>query len=236
MAVTVAALAAVACFCMGASASTPVDIRDVPYHVRVRSLLPNGTHILCGGSILSDRIVLTAAHCTDGKDVSSLTVRAGSADRARGGQELPVARVFQDPRWTEATKDFDVSVLQLEGRITFGDTARPIALVAPLTEQPTGSRGLVAGWGRSSGDGIPSETLGSALLQYIDRLPCRRAFVKGRITPRMVCYGGVVGPACDVSTNLMAFFNTKKKTPRDLRRREQRVSDGSFVNFVGKPF
>ena len=40
---------------------------------------------MCGGSIIGDNTVLTAAHCCDGKSASSISVRAGTLEHARGG-------------------------------------------------------------------------------------------------------------------------------------------------------
>ena len=41
--------------------------------------------LMCGGSIIGDNTVLTAAHCCDGKSASSISVRAGTLEHARGG-------------------------------------------------------------------------------------------------------------------------------------------------------
>ena len=49
-------------------------------------------------SILSEK-VLTAAHCCDGSDASSVTVRAGTARHASGGTVYDVAEVKMHPNY-----------------------------------------------------------------------------------------------------------------------------------------
>ena len=41
--------------------------------------------LMCGGSIIGDNTVLTAAHCCDGVSASSISVRAGTLEHAKGG-------------------------------------------------------------------------------------------------------------------------------------------------------
>ena len=52
----------------------------------------------CVMSIPSEK-VLTAAHCCDGSDASSVTVRAGTARHASGGTVYDVAEVKMHPNY-----------------------------------------------------------------------------------------------------------------------------------------
>ena len=47
---------------------------DFPFIVSLQS---SGSHF-CGGSLVNANTVITAAHCTVGQSVSTLTIRAGS--------------------------------------------------------------------------------------------------------------------------------------------------------------
>ena len=53
-----------------------VEIKDYPWQVALTSS-PNGSGF-CGGSIIGDSWVLTAAHCVNGDSPSSLYIRCGA--------------------------------------------------------------------------------------------------------------------------------------------------------------
>ena len=60
------------------------DISDRPFQV---VFLYYGS-LRCGGAIIGDNVVLTAAHCCDGVSASSVSVRAGSLRHSSGGEVL----------------------------------------------------------------------------------------------------------------------------------------------------
>lgn len=66
-----------------------VDISTVPWHV---ALFVNGVYE-CGGTIISERWILSAAHCTVHRETMPLVVRVGSNDNASGGKTYPVEKV-----------------------------------------------------------------------------------------------------------------------------------------------
>jgi len=49
-------------------------IEDYPYVMSIRVLIPNKRMETCTGSLLSELLVLTAAHCIYGKDKRNLKV------------------------------------------------------------------------------------------------------------------------------------------------------------------
>lgn len=63
-------------------------IEEYPYQISVRY---KGVH-KCGGSIISDSIIITTASCLDGyeDDVSDFSVRAGSSEIGEGGDVIQI--------------------------------------------------------------------------------------------------------------------------------------------------
>ena len=75
-----------------------VDIKDYPWQIALTSS-PNGSGF-CGGSIIGDSWVLTAAHCVNGDSPSSVYVRAGSSDAfASGGTSYSLNNIIVHPNY-----------------------------------------------------------------------------------------------------------------------------------------
>ncbi|KAE8749472.1 hypothetical protein FOCC_FOCC003738 [Frankliniella occidentalis] len=110
------------------------------------SLEVNKAHS-CGGSVLSTTWVLTAAHCTYGKDARSLQVRAGTDKLQRGGSVVPVARAVVHPKYVHGRQDWDVSVLQLGAALSYGSTIKAVHLPASGAEPSANTAVLASGWG-----------------------------------------------------------------------------------------
>uniref|UniRef100_A0A182MAL4 trypsin n=1 Tax=Anopheles culicifacies TaxID=139723 RepID=A0A182MAL4_9DIPT len=119
-----------------------IDVSETPYQV---SLQYFNSH-RCGGSVLNNKWVLTAAHCTFGINADSLAVRLGSSRHASGGTLVQVARVVEHPNYNENTIDYDYSLLELEGELTFSDAVQPVDL--PEQDEPVedGTMTTVSGW------------------------------------------------------------------------------------------
>ena len=70
-----------------------VDIKDYPWQVALTSS-PSGSGF-CGGSIIGDSWILTAAHCVNGTSASGLYIRCGaSASFASGGDSYSVNQII----------------------------------------------------------------------------------------------------------------------------------------------
>lgn len=120
------------------------------------------TSLFCGGTILCSKYIMTAAHCTTDKDgktipTGSFVVMAGEhrSDQIDGTESKhKVRRIINHPSYTDASKGYDYSILELDNPIDLSSNsaARPACL--PSSDD-TGfnrdTRFVVSGWGRRSG-------------------------------------------------------------------------------------
>jgi trypsin len=161
---------------------TTTDITNYPYQV---SLQYTGSHI-CGGSIISQNWVVTAAHCIIGSTVSSFSVRAGSTYSNTGGTIYSATRIIVNSNYSSNTQDYDVALVQVSTAFSFDTTRQPITLES--NDVAVGTNVVVTGWGTTTEGGAASTTLRTVTVQIVSDASCNTAYASyGGITARMIC-------------------------------------------------
>lgn len=117
-------------------------VQDHPYMAAVFNFgLPS-----CGGSIISTRSVLTAAHCIIINNPILVSVNVGSSLRnGDGGTRFRVLRVSLHPQYNATTIANDIAILRTLTSIVFGPTIQPIALGSAFV--PPFQIATLTGWG-----------------------------------------------------------------------------------------
>ncbi len=168
-----------------------------PWQVRLSITTQEGS-FLCGGSLVSDQWVLTAAHCIEdaGATVSpaNITVRAGSLQRDSGGVVMGVSRVIKHPAYESVTTDNDIALLRLSSPLPLSKTISPIAPLSASQEQQLAAANTLAtvtGWGTTSPGGTASATLMQAQVPLIGMSDCanQSAYGSGQLSDNMLCAG-----------------------------------------------
>nr|C0HKA5.1 RecName: Full=Trypsin delta; Flags: Precursor [Drosophila erecta]C0HKA6.1 RecName: Full=Trypsin gamma; Flags: Precursor [Drosophila erecta]AAA83242.1 Gamma trypsin [Drosophila erecta]AAA83243.1 Delta trypsin [Drosophila erecta] len=137
---------------------TATTISSFPWQI---SLQRSGSHS-CGGSIYTDRVIVTAAHCLQSVSTSSLQIRAGSSYWNSGGVTVKVSSFKNHEGYSARTMVNDIAVIRLSSSLSFSSTIKSISLAS--SNPPNGAAASVSGWGtQSSGsNSIPSQ------LQYVN--------------------------------------------------------------------
>ncbi|XP_049299583.1 chymotrypsin-2-like [Anopheles funestus] len=140
---------------------------SAPYQV---SLQVSGWGHNCGGSLLNDRWVLTAAHCLVGYDPTNLEVLAGTNSLKEGGKLLKANKFFLH---NYASPEFinDIALIRLEEPVQFTELIQSIeysekALPANVTV-------LLTGWGHTAVNGPVPTMLQSLNVVTLSNEDCK---------------------------------------------------------------
>uniref|UniRef100_A0A1I8PL66 Peptidase S1 domain-containing protein n=1 Tax=Stomoxys calcitrans TaxID=35570 RepID=A0A1I8PL66_STOCA len=173
-----------------------------PWQVLVRESTWLGlfTKNKCGGVLITNRYVITAAHCQPGF-LASLVAVMGEFDisgdlESKRAVTKNVKRVIVHRQYDPATFENDIALLELESPVQFDTHIVPICMPSD-TADFTGRMATVTGWGRLKyGGGVPS-VLQEVQVPVIENSVCQEMFNTGghnkKILNSFLCAGYATG-------------------------------------------
>jgi secreted trypsin-like serine protease len=147
---------------------SPIEISSAPWQVLLRI---NGA-TQCGGAIISEKWLLTAAHCVSGVSAAQVEAFIGVTDQNRLSRDqlAPVTQVIVNPNWNASTYSSDLALLGLAAPLAYGPSVQPVAL--PLVQDAnawpaSGEQATISGWGSTTPNGASSALLRAATVQIL---------------------------------------------------------------------
>lgn len=139
-----------------------------PYQISLQGMY--GDH-MCGGSIIGERHVVTAAHCVYGYNPTYLRVVTGTVEWAN-----PDAKYFVEEYWVHCNYNYpqyhnDIALIRLNDSIVWNEYTKPALL--PDTPLANGSQLLLTGWGSTFFGSDTPDVLQQATLTYVDYPSCQ---------------------------------------------------------------
>lgn len=160
-------------------------VGEFPFHVAIFFDL----RYRCGGSLVSERATITAAHCVvDSKQdllpFDKFRLLFGSVDLlSLSGNEAmrKVEEIFKHPEYEfDRILKHDIGIMKMEGNLQFSQFIQPICLPTPLLPSITSRINehlIILGFGSSTESLQPSRYLHYGRMTVISRAQCTEKII-----------------------------------------------------------
>ncbi|XP_014215637.1 melanization protease 1-like [Copidosoma floridanum] len=185
---------------------------EFPWMTALEYSTPYGQRLSCGGSVITNRYILTAAHCIRNTptDYKLTSVRLGEWNTATDPDcipdgdadvvcsdrytSIPVEESIVHPDYGMSNQYNDVALLRLTREFKFTASIKPICLP---NDGSLEQKFFVAGWGLTE-NGINSQFQLKVILPRVLEEPCKRVYSQNLSEPRnlietQICAGGEKG-------------------------------------------
>ncbi|XP_057568732.1 chymotrypsinogen B-like [Hippopotamus amphibius kiboko] len=164
-----------------------------PWQVSLQT--SSGFHF-CGGSLIREDWVVTAAHCGVRKNHLVVAGVSDHSSEEEDVQVLRIAKVFEHPLWDVRTVCNDIALLKLATPASLSGTVSPVCLPNANASFPAGALCATTGWGKTRYNALQTpDKLQQAALPIMSNADCKQ-FWGSRITDVMICAGAVGVSSC----------------------------------------
>nr|XP_027227711.1 trypsin-1-like [Penaeus vannamei] len=191
------------------------SLHEFPWQALV--LLPNDSSF-CGGTLINERFVLTAAHCLLPPELptgSLPEVVLGEHDRSTSAETtvtrtVKVRRLWPHENYDEGkSRDNDIALIELAEDVDFDRVEIAPACPPDAGNSYENADAVVTGWGLDENGQLPN-ILQKADVRTIPTATCRAQYPSSAITANMICAGAAGRDAClsDSGGPLVTYIGT----------------------------
>jgi len=170
---------------------------DWPWKI---SMQRNGAHV-CGGSLINDQWIITAAHCVTGNTNPTVyRIIFGLHDRNIQHSWVitrTVQSIIVHPQYSSSLLSNDIALMKLTTKVDPYTEYYMPACFPTATQTFAGLTGYTVGWGASRYGGPALRYLNEVATPILTDAACKARYANGRInTATQICSGGGNKGAC----------------------------------------
>ncbi|XP_050933111.1 duodenase-1 isoform X1 [Lates calcarifer] len=142
---------------------------------------------VCGGFLVSEDFVMTAAHCDD-QDPTSVVLGTHNLKKVNKDMKYKVKKKCKYPSYVNIAKGNDIMLLKLSKEVQLGNRMQLAKIPRSAANVKDNQKCRVAGWGFTrTGNGAPND-LRMVDVSIINQQVCRSRW--GRLPANIICAGG----------------------------------------------
>ncbi|KAJ2952791.1 hypothetical protein O0L34_g7150 [Tuta absoluta] len=170
------------------------NIQQYPFAVALLLSRSGSVHSQsCGGAIINNRSVLTAAHCFmyDPQTIQWRS-RVGSSNANSGGLVYNTNQIINHPQFNRNSLDMDFAIIRIQGNFIFNNNVANGSIAGPNYPVPDNAPVWAIGWGRTCYLYCPgSEQLRHVQVWTTNLNTCRSRYQERnlQVTNNMLCSG-----------------------------------------------
>uniref|UniRef100_A0A8C2BPA5 trypsin n=1 Tax=Cyprinus carpio TaxID=7962 RepID=A0A8C2BPA5_CYPCA len=157
-----------------------------PYMVSIQF---NKKHV-CGGFLISDELVLTAAHCWNGSETLTVVVGAHDLRKSKNSDHIGVKSYIPHPSYMVHFHWNDIMLLRLWEKVNINNYVEWISLPKKGDHVEANTLCSVAGWGRLKTEGPLSDRLMEANVHVMNKIECYKRWREMFSVTQMMCTRG----------------------------------------------
>uniref|UniRef100_A0A8C6T0F4 Peptidase S1 domain-containing protein n=1 Tax=Neogobius melanostomus TaxID=47308 RepID=A0A8C6T0F4_9GOBI len=144
---------------------------------------------MCGGFLVSDNFVLTAAHCYDSQPIR-VVLGNHNLRNPQNRQIIDIDKRFRHPSYKGVSTGNDLMLLKLKKSPVLGHGVKILQLPSMNMNVKVHDLCQVVGWGATKSGGASSNDLLAANVSIIDITTCSNAW--GGLPDNVICAGGYI--------------------------------------------
>ncbi|KAM5239785.1 LOW QUALITY PROTEIN: granzyme B-like [Hipposideros larvatus] len=223
-----------------------------PYMAYIQFLDNKNKKNMCGGVLVRENFVLTAAHC-NGRSIRVTLGAHNIKEQEKTQQVCQVTRAVPNPDYNPKNISNDIMLLQLERNIKLTKAVKPLRLPRGKDRVRPGQKCSVAGWGQVSPMGIYPDNLQEVALTVQKDRECenylqnyynpaiqlcvgnwteQKASFKGDSGGPLVCKGviqGIVSYGRKDGTSPRAYTKVSKFLPWIKKTMKSQLQDPDYL-------